>query len=391
MEPSATTDRGLSGHESVKQEAQQSSSLGERTVEIIHCEKEDYELMLDITRKMAEEILRQTGLEIAFAQGEAVRKDFSLGRGNFGVFRVGYAKKGGHYVGIKVTQGDEAAEAEIKIQASLSGFAHIMPSVDYCKVVKEGQKNTLYQIMPLAGLGSVAKIGIAIGELEDEVFKEQIVFCLAEAVLTGLSAMHNKGFYHLDNKPDNIVVNQNGEIFLIDFGCSVQSSNGFIDGENQIGDNNFFSPERFVAFNTNEADINRQLQADKIDIWAVGLTLVSVLTKERFPQPISLCQQLLQQTASMSGTARIKSFSCALEMELQKKFSSLKNPQQGSIWSFIKALLNIDPEKRPNQMKHWPYLGLKKRRKVRCSGRKRHWIVLVKWCRHCKEKTALKL
>ena len=136
MEPSARTDRDLSGQESVKQESQQSISLGERTMELIHCEKDDYELMLDITRKMAEEILRQTGLEIAFAQGESVRKDFSLGRGNFGVFRVGHAKKGGHYVGIKVTQGDEAAEAEIRIQATLSGFAHIMPSVDYCKVVK---------------------------------------------------------------------------------------------------------------------------------------------------------------------------------------------------------------------------------------------------------------
>ena len=71
-------------------------------------------------------------------------------------------------------------------------------------------------MMPLAGLGSVAKISSAIAELDDSEFKEQILYCLAEALLTGLLAMHQNGFYHLDQKPDNLVVNQKGEIYLID-------------------------------------------------------------------------------------------------------------------------------------------------------------------------------
>lgn len=223
-----------------------------------------------------------------------------------------------------------------------------MPSIDYCKVAQPDTEGILYQIMHLAGLGSVAKIADAIAELDDSEFKEQILFCLAEAQLTGLFAMFENYFSHLDQKPDNLVVNQKGGIYLIDFGCSVQSTNGLIDGEKQIGDRRFFSPERYVAFHTSEPGINRQLQGDKIDIWAVGLTLIAVLTKTHFPQPLEMCDELLDQTSSVNASERIKSFGSALERKLEQKFPSLINPPPGTIRSFIKFLLNPNPDMRPN-------------------------------------------
>ncbi len=154
MQPSATYRGQTDPHEYKQgvsnQAEQQGGALGEHSLQLIQGEKDLYELKVDITRQMAAEILTQTGLEIVFEKGKSLRKDFSLGRGQFGVFRVGYGTKAAHYVGIKVTQGDQAAEAEVKIQAAFSKYPHIMPSIDYCKVV-----GTLYQVMPLAGLGCV--------------------------------------------------------------------------------------------------------------------------------------------------------------------------------------------------------------------------------------------
>lgn len=100
MQPSTGSYKNVQSGESEykrpgsnQEHQQQTGTLGAHSVQLIQGEKDTYELVIDITRKRAEEILAQTGLEIAFAQGESVRTDFSLGRGQFGVFRVGYATK----------------------------------------------------------------------------------------------------------------------------------------------------------------------------------------------------------------------------------------------------------------------------------------------------------
>ena len=43
-------------------------------------------------------------------------------------------------------------------------------------------------------------------------------------ILDGLEAIHNKGMFHLDIKPANIIVDSHDVVKLIDFGASKQQS-----------------------------------------------------------------------------------------------------------------------------------------------------------------------
>jgi serine/threonine protein kinase len=52
--------------------------------------------------------------------------------------------------------------------------------------------------------------------------------------------MHNKNIAHLDLKPSNLLIKQDGTILIGDFGCSVQKD--FMKGG--IGDITYFSPDR---------------------------------------------------------------------------------------------------------------------------------------------------
>jgi serine/threonine protein kinase len=82
-----------------------------------------------------------------------------------------------------------------------------------------------------------------------------------QTLTTCLRTVHKKGIVHHDIKPDNILFSQNGIIKISDFGVA----------NKDIGKRSYMSPE---AFNWN-VDTK---QDPKIDIYALGVTLMEILT-----------------------------------------------------------------------------------------------------------------
>ncbi|ANB11894.1 putative serine/threonine protein kinase KSP1 [Sugiyamaella lignohabitans] len=79
---------------------------------------------------------------------------------------------------------------------------------------------------------------------------------------------HSKGVYHRDIKPENILIGNDGSVKLADWGLATCTK---INGEFGIGSERYMAPELFDQANTKEYD------AEKADIWALGICLLNIL------------------------------------------------------------------------------------------------------------------
>ena len=297
---------------------------------LIQAGKNEYQILVNLTRGDAEHLLRQTGIDVPFASGQEIKVDFILDKGHFGKLRIG-KDKNGQYVGIKIVRGSKV-EQEAKVQKTLTGLPHLMPSLDYLKA-NERDENILYQVMPLAGLGSGQRLREYLAKLEDNDFKEQVLFHVAKGLIKGLATMHKKGFYHLDIKSDNLVIDGQGNVYVIDFGCSEHSTTGLIDCSQANGDRNYFSLERWQG---------AHCEGSKIDAWAVGLTLLELATDKSYFNSENIKFELKKEA--------ILSF-FQQQIELIKE---IEKPT--SYWILIKGLLALSPEIRWDMKQSLDYL-----------------------------------
>jgi len=310
---------------------------------------DQYCIKRSLHRAEAEAILKQTGVEIPFPLGENFLENYSLGHGAFGEFCIGYAWQKAHYVGIKITLGANAVEAEATIQTALSKQPHIMPALDMYRAINPDGQVALYQFMELAGLGSADKLKTPLSRL-DGTFKEQLLFCLADGLLQGLSEMHQAGFCHLDIKPNNLAVQHDGTVRLIDFGCSAKMKGQTLDIREENGDIAYFSPERMLGCS---AIRPTQCDGTKIDAWAAGLTLLVLAN----PKPTEDLEEIFIEMQDLlihpDAEHRLHHY---VHTQLAK-ISALKNPIQDSCEALILSLLTLHPDKRlsPSQALQHPW------------------------------------
>jgi serine/threonine protein kinase len=102
----------------------------------------------------------------------------------------------------------------------------------------------------------------------DTKFSAKWIQNFAYQLFTAVLNLHSKGICHGDIKPENIVVNSAGKVFLIDYGLSeVIGVNG--RSRSVIGSTNYCPPEALRSrFHTLAADI-----------WALGVTLYVLCAK----------------------------------------------------------------------------------------------------------------
>ncbi|MBL1352673.1 MAG: bifunctional protein-serine/threonine kinase/phosphatase, partial [Zetaproteobacteria bacterium] len=100
---------------------------------------------------------------------------------------------------------------------------------------------------------------------------------IAEQIIKGLRGFHRKEMVHQDLKPENIMMDPDGNVKIIDFGC-VQVS-GLkeiytpVQDESVQGTANYIAPELFDGFEA----------TPKSDMYSLGVTLYTMLSHGHYP------------------------------------------------------------------------------------------------------------
>ena len=129
------------------------------------------------------------------------------------------------------------------------------------------QANTFYYTMDYLPHPTLAEV------LEDEGFlSEERVLALVEEIASAFNHFHSRGLVHRDLKPSNLIIKENGEVVIVDFGLSrdiemtALTATGCI-----IGTPQYMSPEQIHGEHVEAAT----------DIWALGAITYEALSGRR--------------------------------------------------------------------------------------------------------------
>ncbi len=106
--------------------------------------------------------------------------------------------------------------------------------------------------------------------------------------MQAIEYMHEHGVTHRDIKPDNLLVTEDGRVFIIDFNVSRMRGEKNFAMMTKTGSVIFSAPELFHSRQYNE----------KIDIWSAGIILYMMLSgkhpffSENIPQMIQMITKL---------------------------------------------------------------------------------------------------
>ena len=117
--------------------------------------------------------------------------------------------------------------------------------------------------------------------------KQNLIIIILKGIINGLKYLHERKVMHRDISPDNIMIDNNNNIKIIDFGLSrsynisQNINNNSINSSNLtvLGKNIYASPE------INQAEINNQEKTKydfKTDVFSLGVTMFYLMTYE-FP------------------------------------------------------------------------------------------------------------
>lgn len=180
-----------------------------------------------------------------------------------------------NYFAIKLSRNEKSDEIEREINL-LRTFDHPnVLSIDDHSIQKGVLKNEKgevvgkdlsYMVMPFASMGDLGSYLTG-----DTYFDEDVSVFLFHQVFHGLCHIHEKGFVHLDLKPDNILITDDYQLKIADFGLSQP-----LLGEDGHGN---FSNRRCgtASFWAPEISLNFEYNGVQADLYALGIILFIIV------------------------------------------------------------------------------------------------------------------
>ncbi|KAG5245698.1 mitogen-activated protein kinase kinase kinase [Salix suchowensis] len=153
-------------------------------------------------------------------------------------------------------------ENEREVAAELGYCPQIIQYFGHSHTVEQNNERLYNLLLEYASGGSLSQKLNKAG-----CFQERDVKDYARSILEGLRHIHSKGFVHCDLKLENILLFENEEVKIADFGLAKKA--GKAQGRAEIrGTPLYMAPE---SVNDNEYESG-------VDIWALGCVVIEMLT-----------------------------------------------------------------------------------------------------------------
>jgi len=199
-------------------------------------------------------------------------------------------------------------EIEAQLVAQLEHL-HIIPLYDYWR-----DPSGAYLVMRWMRGGNLAEM---LEKAPLEIAKATTLF---DQVASGLSAAHRNGVIHRDIKPSNILLDEEGNAYLSDFGIAMSvdcqpDESGFIQG---VGSPAYISPEQ----------ARQEKLTPQSDIYCLGITLYEILTGSHpFPHLTSLEQYYEHINSPLPQITGLET-TVSSEINDLIQIATAKNPQK---------------------------------------------------------------
>ncbi|KQK78630.1 TRAF2 and NCK-interacting protein kinase isoform X4 [Amazona aestiva] len=168
---------------------------------------------------------------------------------------------------------DEDEEEEIKQEINmLKKYSHHRNIATYygafIKKNPPGMDDQLWLVMEFCGAGSVTDL---IKNTKGNTLKEEWIAYICREILRGLSHLHQHKVIHRDIKGQNVLLTENAEVKLVDFGVSAQLDRTVGRRNTFIGTPYWMAPEVIAC------DENPDATYDfKSDLWSLGITAIEM-------------------------------------------------------------------------------------------------------------------
>ncbi|XP_017278627.1 mitogen-activated protein kinase kinase kinase kinase 4 isoform X2 [Kryptolebias marmoratus] len=196
-----------------------------------------------------------------------------VGNGTYGQVYKGRHVKTGQLAAIKVMEVTEEEEEEIKLEINmLRSYSHHRNIATYygafIKKGPAGQDHQLWLVMEYCGAGSVTDL---VKKTKGSCLKEDWIAYICREVLRGLSHLHSHHVIHRDIKGQNVLLTENAEVKLVDFGVSAQLDKTIGRRNTFIGTPYWMAPEVIACDENPEATYDY-----RSDLWSLGITALEM-------------------------------------------------------------------------------------------------------------------
>lgn len=215
-------------------------------------------------------------------------------------------------------------QREMRFVARLE-HPHILPIYDF-----DGNHDPPYIVMRLIGGGTLKEI------LNRGKTARETMLRLFGQVCSALDYAHRRGVIHRDIKPSNILIDDDGNAFLADFGLarSIMADSGDVPLTMPgvvLGTPGYMAPEQIMGSGTLDA---------RVDVYAMGVVLYEIITGEppfRGKDPISVSMAHVNKPVPRA-TLKDPSLPGSIDMVVATAMTKAPKDRYSSIADFSRAV-----------------------------------------------------
>lgn len=196
-----------------------------------------------------------------------------VGSGTYGQVYKGRHTRTGQLAAIKIMDVTEEEEEEIKLEINvLKNHSHHRNIATYYGAFihksQPGQDDKLWLVMEYCGAGSVTDLVKSTKSLS---LREDWIAYICREITRGLDHLHSSKIIHRDIKGQNVLLTDNAEVKLVDFGVSARLDKTIGRRNTFIGTPYWMSPEVIACDENPDAKYD-----NRSDLWSLGITAIEM-------------------------------------------------------------------------------------------------------------------